>query len=68
MSANLQNSSVATGLEKVSFHPQQRTRWLGSIKDSMEMKLGKLWKRVRDREAWHAAVHRFTKDQTQLSD
>jgi len=61
MSANLQNSSVATD-------PQQRMRWLDSIKDSMDMKLGKLWKRVRDREAWHAAVHGFTKDQTQLSD
>ena len=61
MSANLQNSSVATD-------PQQRMRWLDSIKDSMDMKPGKLWKRVRDREAWHAAVHGFTKDQTQLSD
>ena len=68
MSANVQNSSVATGLEKFSFHPQQRMRWFDSISDSMDMKLSKLWKRVRDREAWHAAVNDFTKGQTCLSD
>ena len=32
-------------------------RWLDGIADSMDMNLGKLQKMVRDREAWHAAIH-----------
>ena len=39
-------------------------RWLDGITDSTEMSLSQLWETVKDREAWHAAVHRVAKRQT----
>ena len=43
-------------------------RWLPGITESVDMNLGKLWKIVKDREAWCAAVHGIKKSQMQISD
>ena len=39
---------------------------MDDITDLVDMSLSKLWETVKDREAWHAAVHGVTKSQTQF--
>ena len=47
---------------------QQGVRWLGDITDLMDMSLSKHWEKVKDREAWHAAVHGVSKNWKRLND
>ena len=61
-SNSLKKTLMLAKIESKMRKGQQR-RWLDSIKDSMNMKLSelKLWEIVKDKGAWHAAVHRVTK-------
>ena len=47
---------------------QQRMRWLDGVTNPMDMNLSKFQETVKNREAWHAAVHGAAKSRTQLSD
>ena len=47
---------------------QQRMRWLDTITDSMVMNFSQFQEIVKDKGAWHAAIHGVAKSQTRLSD
>ena len=44
----------------------QGMRWVAGIADAKDMNLGKLQEMVKDREAWHTAVHGVSKSRTQM--
>ena len=58
---SLEKTLMLGKIESIKRRGWQRMRWLDSITDLMDMNLSKLHEIVKDREAWHAAVHGVVK-------
>ena len=64
---SLEKTLMLEKIEGMRRRGRQRMRWLDGVTDLRDMDLSKLQEIVKDREAWHSAVHGVAKSQTQLS-
>ena len=64
---SLENTLMLGQIESRRRRGRQKTRWLDGVTDLINMSLSKLQEMVKDREAWHTAVHGVAKSWTRLS-